>query len=308
HTEAFTYTRQTHEFPPPRLTASSSLQPPTAVPATEKADEAGDVHIPAGTFLLGASPEEPFVLDNEKWAHPVQLRPFAISRTAVRQAEFAAFVDEDGYHRQEFWSEEGWKWRNEQGAEQPVYWRRGAKGDWTRRDFDRWVPLEPDRPVIQVGWHEAQAYCRWAGRRLPSEAEWEAAASASVDPDGPELSAAKRLYPWGQAAPTPLRANLDWQSMGTIDVTALPEGDSDLGCRQMIGNVWEWTSDDFLPFPGFVADPYKEYSEPWFGTHKVLRGGCWATRSRLLRNTWRNFYEPHRRDVWAGFRTCSLES
>ncbi len=95
--------------------------------------------------------------------------------------------------------------------------------------------------------------------------------------------------------------------MGCLDVGALPAGDSAFGCRQMIGNVWEWPGSDFLPSPGFVRDPYQEYSEPWFGTHKVLRGGCWATRSRLLRNTWRNFYRPDRRDVWAGFRTCALD-
>ena len=93
---------------------------------------------------------------------------------------------------------------------------------------------------------------------------------------------------------------------GCVDVAAFPAGDSAFGCRQMIGNVWEWTASDFLPYPGFVADPYKEYSAPWFGTHKVLRGGCWATRSRLLRNTFRNFYRPDRRDVWAGFRTCAV--
>ncbi|MFB3077548.1 MAG: SUMF1/EgtB/PvdO family nonheme iron enzyme [Lysobacterales bacterium] len=90
-----------------------------------------------------------------------------------------------------------------------------------------------------------------------------------------------------------------------MEVGALPSGDSAFGCRQMIGNVWEWTSTEFQPFPGFVIDPYKEYSKPWFGTHKVLRGGCWTTRSRLIRNTWRNFYTPDRRDVWAGFRTCA---
>ena len=99
--------------------------------------------------------------------------------------------------------------------------------------------------------------------------------------------------------------DLDGEEMSCRDVGALPGGDSAFGCRQMIGNVWEWTAEDFLPYPGFVIDPYREYSAPWFGTHKVLRGGCWATRSRLLRNTWRNFYRPDRRDVWAGFRTCA---
>jgi iron(II)-dependent oxidoreductase len=113
------------------------------------------------------------------------------------------------------------------------------------------------------------------------------------------------MFPWGNEPPTPARANLDWSRGGCVGVGALPDGDSAFGCRQMIGNVWEWTANDFLPYPGFVADPYKEYSQPWFGTHKILRGGCWTTRSRLIRNTWRNFYTPDRRDVWAGFRTCA---
>jgi iron(II)-dependent oxidoreductase len=150
-----------------------------------------------------------------------------------------------------------------------------------------------------VCWYEAEAWCRWADRRLPTEAEWERAASAPGGGEG------RRRFPWGDAPPDPRRANLDGLTGGGLDVAALPAGDSACGCRQMIGNVWEWTASDFLPYPGFVADAYKEYSEPWFRTHKVLRGGCWVTRARLLRNTWRNFYPPDRRDVWAGFRTCA---
>src|SRR5262249_1774993 len=118
----------------------------------------------------------------------------------------------------------------------------------------------------------------------------------------------KRRFPWGDESPTPRRANLDGYALGCVDVGFLREGNSAHGCYQLIGDVWEWTADDFLPYPGFVADPYKEYSAPWFGTHKVPRGGCWATRSRLIRNTWRNFYTPDRRDVWAGFRTCALKT
>jgi len=297
HTEAFTYTRQTLKYPPPRLSLISE-------PAPTGGPLPGDVEIPGGTFLLGATPEEPFVFDNEKWAHPVQVKPFAIARAAVTEAEFAAFVDGGGYRRQEFWSEAGWRWREGVGAEHPVYWQREAHGRWLRRHFDQWVPLEPSRPVIHVNWYEAEAYCCWTGRRLPTEAEWEVAAAAEFDSNGAGLSRRKRRFPWGDEPPTPEHANLNWRALGCIDVGALPASDSAFGCRQMIGNVWEWTSSDFLPYPGFVRDPYKEYSEPWFGDHKVLRGGCWTTRSRLLRNTWRNFYQPHRRDVWAGFRTC----
>jgi iron(II)-dependent oxidoreductase len=220
----------------------------------------------------------------------------------VTQAEFAAFVDDGGYRQEELWSEDGWQWRQSINAEHPLHWQREASGRWLRRHFNQWVPLEPHRAVIHVNWYEADAYCRWAGRRLPTEAEWEV--TAATEPDGHGLSRRKRRFPWGDEPPTPEHANLNWHGMGCVDVGAFPAGDSAFGCRQMIGNVWEWTSTDFLPYPGFVVDPYKEYSEPWFGDHKVLRGGTWTTRSRLLRNTWRNFYKPHRRDVWAGFRTC----
>ena len=118
------------------------------------------------------------------------------------------------------------------------------------------------------------------------------------------LGSRRRRYPWGDQPPNAATANLDWRA-GVVEVGAHARGDSAFGCRQMIGNVWEWTADDFLPYPGFSPDPYKEYSMPWFGTHKVLRGGCWATSSLLICNTWRNFYTPDRRDVWAGFRTCA---
>ncbi|MGH7754310.1 MAG: selenoneine synthase SenA, partial [Gemmatimonadales bacterium] len=295
HTEAFTYTRQTLGYPPPRVSPA-----PGRVPAGRGGSLPGDADIPGGTFLLGATPEEPFVFDNEKWAHPVEVKSFAIARAPVTQAEFAAFVGDDGYRRRELWSEDGWRWREGGSAGHPVYWQRASDGGWLRRHFDTWVPLEPDRPVIHVNWYEAEAYCRWAGRRLPTEAEWEVAAAAEAGQESRGLSPRKRRFPWGDDPPRPERANLDWQAMGCLDVGFLPAGDSPFGCRQMIGNVWEWTGSDFHPYPGFVADPYKEYSAPWFGTRKVLRGGCWATRSRLLRSTWRNFYSPDRRDVWAG--------
>lgn len=263
----------------------------------------GDVFVPGGTFMLGATPDEPFVFDNEKWAHPVPLRSFAIARAPVTQSEFAAFVEDDGYRRRELWSEAGWHWRQTARAEQPLYWQRQRDG-WLRRDFDRWLPLEPHRPVLHVNWYEAEAYCRWAGRRLLSEVEWEAAAAAS----GPDLAGPKRRFPWGDSPPDATRAHLDGYALGCCDVAALPDGDSAWGCRQMIGNVWEWTADDFGPYPGFTPDPYRDYSQPWFTSHKVLRGGAWMTRGRLLRNTWRNFYQPDRRDVWAGFRTCALQA
>jgi iron(II)-dependent oxidoreductase len=304
HAEALTYTRQTLGYPAPRFSVENSFTPPRH--AGSKAPLKGDASIPGGRFMLGSQPSSRFVFDNQQWAHEVEVRPFSISRTAVSQGDFTAFVEDDGYGRPELWSPPGWEWRQNATAEHPVYWRREPNGDWLRRHFDRWAPLKDRVAMIHVNWHEADAYCRWAGRRLPSEAEWEMAASCEPAVNGSSVAARKRVYPWGDEPPSPARANLDWQASGCIEVDDLPEGDSAFGCRQMIGNCWEWTSNDFGPYPGFKPGPYKEYSEPWFGDHKVLRGGCWTTRSSMINNEYRNFYTPDRRDVWAGFRTCAI--
>ena len=308
HGEAFAYTRQTLGYPRPRFRLQQDLQ----APSPEAGALAGEVEIPGGTFLLGAAQDQFFVFDNEKWAHRVYVKPFRIARAPVTNAQFAAFVDDGGYQRKEWWSEVGWKWRQEVRTESPLYWSRQSGSRWLIRCFDEFLQLENHLPVIHVNWYEAEAYCKWSGRRLPTESEWEMAASAEAPPERPvapanRLGRPKRRFPWGHAPPTPELANLDGRAEGCVHVASLPCGESAFGCRQMIGNVWEWTVNSFLPYPGFVADPYREYSKPWFGTHKVLRGGCWVTRSRLIRNTWRNFYRPERRDVWAGFRTCSLD-
>jgi len=296
HTEAFTYTRQTLAYPTPAI---------GAVPdALMRGRLAGDAQIPGGSFMLGATPRDGFVFDNEKWAHPVEVQPFGIARAAVSNAEFAAFVDAGGYRDAQYWDEAGWAWLQQSGLDCPRYWRRAADG-WEMRRFDRWEALPPDAALIHVCWHEARAWCRWAGRRLPTELEWEVAAAGQPDADG-GLSDKKRRYPWGDAKPAPHLANLDGQALGTIGVGALPASDSAFGCRQMIGNVWEWTEDPFGPYPGFTPDMYQDYSQPLFGNTRVLRGGAWTTRGRMIRNTWRTYYGPERNDVFAGFRTCAL--
>lgn len=244
------------------------------------------------------------MFDNEKWAHPVEVAPFRIARAPVTNTEFLNFVTEGGYHHREFWSDEGWRWREAARAQHPLYWVQ-RPDSWWQRCFDRMEPLRPHRPIIHINWHEAEAWCRWAGRRLPTEAEWEAAAATKPTSAG-GVAARKRRYPWGDEAPAAHRANLDGHIIGVVDVAALPAGDSAWECRQMLGNVWEWTASTFEPFPGFSPDAYEDYSAPWFSTRKVLRGGAWATRGRMITNTYRNFFTPDRRDVMAGFRTCAL--
>ena len=293
HCEAFTYTRQTHGYAAPDG-GNKNVPDGGAFP--------GDVAIPGGAYLLGAARGDAFVFDNEKWEHEVALKPFEIARAAVSNQEFAEFVDHNGYARRELWCDEGWQWRCGANAEAPLYWIKEA-GGWQHCVYDKVVALPPGAAVIHINWYEADAWCRWAGRRLPSEAEWEQAAATS--PHDALGTNGKRVYPWGTSAPDHTHANLHGVIGAVAPVSSFAPGDSARGCRQMLGNVWEWTAGWFNPYPGFECDPYKEYSEPWFGNHKVLRGGCYATTAELLRTTWRNFYTPDRRDVFAGFRTCA---
>ena len=297
HVEALAYTRQTLGYPRPEGLGDPPARGAGAWP--------GDVDVPGGRWRLGSTPADGFVFDNEKWAHEVEVAPFRIAKAPVTNAEFAAFIDAGGYRRREFWSAAGWDWRERAGAERPVYWLANDGGNWTWRRYRKVEPLAAHAPVMFVNWYEAEAWCRWAKRRLPTEAEWEVAAVGEGTTDGSRLAERKRRWPWGDATPMPEHANLGLDCDGALDVAACAAGDSAFGCRQMIGNVWEWTASDFVPFPGFAADPYEDYSQPWFNTRKVLRGGAFATSARIARPGYRNFFTPERNDVIAGFRTCA---
>ncbi len=222
HAEAFHYTRQTLGYPDP---CPGGVLPP--------AQARGDAEIPGGRFAMGSPPDADFIFDNEKWLHEVQVAPFRMSRTLVSNDAYLAYVGD--------------------GGAPPRYWKQAGNA-WLERRFDRWLPLAAEQPVRHVSALEAEGYCRWAQRRLPTEAEWEYAAG---------------------------------------------------GRMQLAGSAWEWTASAFLPYPGFSPDPYEDYSQPWFGTHRVLRGGSFATPRRLMHTAFRNFYTPERGDVFCGFRTCA---
>ncbi|HEU4644676.1 MAG TPA: selenoneine synthase SenA [Burkholderiales bacterium] len=222
HAEAFHYTRQTLGYADPAGEGPTGTAP------------GGDLEFAGGRFERGARPGNGFVFDNEKWAHAIEVAPLRIARAVVSNAQYLAFV--------------------RQGAGPvPRYWRE-RDGEWQQRHFDRWQPLAPELPVLHVSALEAQAYCHWARRRLPTAAEWEFAAASG---------------------------------------------------RLAQGGVWEWTASAFLPYPGFSPDPYEDYSQPWFGTHRELRGASFSTAARLARPSFRNFYTPERGDVFCGFRTCA---
>lgn len=248
------------------------------------------VRFPGGPVVIGTG-DRSLAYDNERPQHRLDLAPFWIDVDPVTNRDFEAFIAAGGYSVREYWSEAGWDWVRQTGATAPKYWT-SVDGEWMTRSMNQVGPVDLSCPVCHVCYHEADAFARFAGKRLPTEFEWEAA--ASWDPQ----TGATRLFPWGDAPATSELANLDQLSFATAPVGSYPLNVSPLGCYGMIGDVWEWTSSDFGPYPGFESFPYKEYSEAFFGPeYKVLRGGSWATRPGAIRNTFRNWDYPIRRQI-----------
>lgn len=270
--------------------------PPPAAPA-DTIGLPAEVLVPAGPFTMGTS-TEPWALDNEGPAHEVELPAFWIDTTPVSNAAYLRFVEDGGYHDPRWWDPAGWAHRQQADLTAPQFWRQDGR-DWLRRRFGRLEPLPPQEPVLHVCWYEADAYARWAGRRLPTEAEWEKA--ARHDP----ATGRSRRFPWGDDEPTPERANLGQRHLQPAPAGSYPDGASAYGVRQLLGDVWEWTASDFAGYPGFRAWPYREYSEVFFGPdYKVLRGGSFGTDPAACRGTFRNWDHPIRRQIFSGFRTA----
>lgn len=290
HDETMLITHQLRSGP---AVLSAPEPPGPADPLTLPAE----VLVPGGPFTMGTS-TEPWALDNERPAHRREVEAFHIDTAPVTCGAYQRFIEDGGYTDERWWAPEGWAMVGEHGLHAPLFWHRDA-GQWLRRRFGVTEPVAADEPVLHVSWYEADAYARWAGRRLPTEAEWEKA--ARHDP----ASGRSLRYPWGDEDPTPERANLGQRHLRPAAAGAYASGRSPAGAGQMIGDVWEWTSSDFLPYPGFAAFPYREYSEVFFGPgHKVLRGGSFAVDAVACRGTFRNWDLPVRRQIFSGFRTA----
>ncbi|MFI8348208.1 ergothioneine biosynthesis protein EgtB [Streptomyces sp. NPDC085596] len=260
-----------------------------------------EVLVPGGPFIMGTS-TEPWALDNERPAHVREVAPYWIDTVPVSNGAYQAFIADGGYDTERWWTPEGWAHVRANSLTAPLYWRREGE-QWLRRRFGVTEVVPPEEPVLHVCWYEADAYARWAGRRLPTEAEWEKA--ARHDP----VTGRSTRYPWGDAEPGPEHANLGQRHLSPAPVGSYPAGESPLGVRQLIGDVWEWTSSDLAPYPGFAAFPYREYSEVFFGPeYKVMRGGSFAVDAVACRGTFRNWDYPIRRQIFSGFRTARSES
>ncbi|MDQ1628620.1 MAG: gamma-glutamyl hercynylcysteine S-oxide synthase [Actinomycetota bacterium] len=271
--------------------------PPPAAPAPPLPHE---VLVPGGPFTMGTS-DDGWAYDNERPAHEVFVPAFHLDSAPVTNRAYLSFVESGGYDQPRWWSHAGWEWRTASGKRRPAFWLREG-GEPLRRRFGRVEPLPLDQPVQHVCYHEADAYARWAGKRLPTEAEWEKA--ASWDP----VTRTKRRYPWGDADPTSEHANLGQRHHQPAEVGAYPAGVSAYGVHQLVGDVWEWTSSGFEGYPGFRSFPYKEYSEVFFGgDYRMLRGGSWASDHTAVRTTFRNWDHPVRRQIFAGFR-CARDA
>ncbi|MEG4285913.1 ergothioneine biosynthesis protein EgtB [Microcoleus sp. A006_D1] len=242
------------------------------------------IAIAGGEFYMGSDAAE--ALDNERSRHLCYLEAYAIDRYPVTCAQYRDFMASGGYQNPDWWSAEGWEWQKVHLVDRPLYWSEN--------------PAFNNHPVCGVSWYEAEAYCNFAGKRLPSEAEWEKAASWDAE------NQTNRTYPWGESPPNASLCNHSNHLASTSPVDAFPKGASAIGCCDMLGNVWEWTASTFDAYPGFESYPYRGYSEVYFdGEHRVLKGGSWATFPQAMRSTFRNWYYPGVRQIIAGFR-CAI--
>ena len=256
--------------------------------------EPKSIEIKAGLYPLGYNGSN-FCYDIELPENKVYLNDYKIDTFPITNSQYLEFIKDGGYETYKYWLSDGWEIVKKMGWKAPMYWEK-IEGDWMTRDFLGLRELNPQEPVCHVSFFEADAYCKWAGKRLPSEAEWEKAACWN------ETKQEKTVFPWGNDGPTEHNANLlETFQWSCSEIGSFPEGVSHYGCQQMIGDVWEWTSSEFIGYPGFKSG-FDEYNDKWFANQKVLRGGSFGTPKISIRGSYRNFFRLDERWLFSGFR------
>ena len=264
------------------------------------------IKISGGLYELGFDIfrwKDQFAYDIEMPQHKVYLNDYMIDNTPVTNGDYLNFINDGGYTNFRFWLDEGWQWVNSNKIVAPLYWERDDNGSWFKCDFKgkRFIENFSNEPVTNISFFEADAYARWAGKRLPTEAEWEKAACWDED------KGTKRLYPWGDDETDEFKCNLlESRICAPADVFAYEQGKSFFGCYGMIGDTWEWTGSEFVAYPGFKSG-FADYNDNWFTNQKVLRGRSFGTPKDYTRNTYRNFFKAHERWLISGFR-CAKDA
>ena len=253
-----------------------------------------NIKISGGVFEMGYSGDE-FCYDVELPEHKVYINDFQIENLPVTNAQYIEFIEDGGYDDFSFWLSDGWDAVKKNEWIAPMYWEK-ENDVWITKDFTGKRKINPDEPVCHVSFYEAAAFCKWAGKRLPTEAEWEKAALWD------ERNNLKTIFPWGNEFPTENHANLlDSHIWQCANIGSYENGKSHYGCYQMIGDVWEWTSSEFVGYPGFKSG-FDEYNDKWFTNQKVLRGGSFGTPALSIRGSYRNFFRLDERWMLSGFR------
>ena len=290
HNESFCFSLQLLGQPKPEL--ENKFKP---IYKNKNLVENSFIKIKGGEFIQGWNDEvDNFTFDNERPSFKTKVDDFLVSKYCVTNSQYLKFIFSGGYKKEEYWCPQGWRWVQKNKIEYPLYWLFDDQvGKMQRRKWDKWIIIDENEPVTNISWYEANAYCRWANCRLPTEAEWEYMAT----------NGGKTKYPWGNEEPNNTISNLNYNYDGVVDVSNYETGNNKDGVSQLIGNVWEWCQEPIYPYNGFEIDPvYREMSYPFFGFKKICRGGAWCVPDFLINSKYRNAQMPDCRYQYIGFR------